>query len=432
MYCLYRTKSKKGNSYYKNRVNGNKIGLDNGFDVHAPNMVMSADITYVKIILLNEDNKYIVITCYVVLIIDQFSNMIKAFNVGYTQETILVLEALETALKYRSNKEMMLLFLVDHGSQFQSNEVQEVLEVNNSKRCSTRIGNCADNAISENTNGLLKDYLSDYRFDRNDEFYKQVLQDSNISRNKYAAKDIHNIKGLDQLKQIVAQFVLYHNVYHEKATFNGDTPVEREAFFMSGKADGKAVILVPGPDQQMYQDTVDRSLIHSDLFSDIGDRVLSVSEIKHRLDQFNTTTLKPIDDETALAIVTAQEEAYRSSYEKVCSKELLIPHKRYSKFSLEASHVEATMAVDDIREFRSKLSSEFILQIRSKKEDQETFNNIQAIAEIKSEVLQEKNITTVSGIFELLNSADGQQYLDHLTSQKIELQNYLPRSKVAQ
>ena len=103
---------------------------------------------------------------YLVLLTDAFSRYI----VGYNLSSSLIAEGAESALKMgiQANKKMSLsgcIHHTDHGVQYTSNLVQNLLKKHHMKPSMGEVGNCYENALAERMNGILKqEYALDALF----------------------------------------------------------------------------------------------------------------------------------------------------------------------------------------------------------------------------------------------------------------------------
>lgn len=105
---------------------------------------------------------------YLAAIEDVFSRKIVGWAMSERMDTTLVLDALRMALAQRRPKHLTLLHHSDQGSQYTSDQYQQLLTDFGITISMSDKGNCYDNAMIESFFGTLKTECADYVFpDRN-------------------------------------------------------------------------------------------------------------------------------------------------------------------------------------------------------------------------------------------------------------------------
>jgi len=125
--------------------------LDQEFTVEAPNMAWAGDITY----LWTREG-----WLYLAVLMDLYSRRIVGWAVGDNLGQELAIAALRRAL-YERRPGSDLLHHSDRGSQYTSNEYQEILMERGMTVSMSRKGNCWDNAVVESFFATLKVELGD-------------------------------------------------------------------------------------------------------------------------------------------------------------------------------------------------------------------------------------------------------------------------------
>jgi transposase InsO family protein len=120
--------------------------LDRQFEVDAPNERWVSDITYIR-----TGEGWL----YLAVILDLFSRRTIGYAMSSTIDRELVLSALEAALRTRG-KVVNLLIHSDQGSQYASEDYQEMLKAHGIRCSMSRKANCWDNAVAESFFGTLK------------------------------------------------------------------------------------------------------------------------------------------------------------------------------------------------------------------------------------------------------------------------------------
>jgi len=123
--------------------------LDRAFDQDAPNRVWVSDITYVP----TREG-----WLYLATVLDLFSRKIVGWSMGARMTKSLVIDALQMAVGRRSPPPG-LLHHSDRGSQYASNDYQQMLADHQMVCSMSRKGNCWDNAVMESFYRSLKTEL---------------------------------------------------------------------------------------------------------------------------------------------------------------------------------------------------------------------------------------------------------------------------------
>lgn len=123
--------------------------LNRDFAPGAPNQSWAGDITYIW-----TGEGWL----YLAVILDLFSRRVIGWSMDDNMETPLVSRALQTAIGKRLPGDD-LLHHSDRGSQYASDDYQELLDQNHITCSMSRRGNCWDNAVVESFFGTLKNEL---------------------------------------------------------------------------------------------------------------------------------------------------------------------------------------------------------------------------------------------------------------------------------
>lgn len=120
--------------------------LDRNFEVSEPDCVYCADITYVW-----TAEGWL----YLAIVLDLFSRQVVGWSMSNRIKKKLVIDALRMAI-WRRSPEAGLVFHSDRGSQYCSNDFQQMLKNNAMVSSMSRKGNCWDNSVAESFFGKLK------------------------------------------------------------------------------------------------------------------------------------------------------------------------------------------------------------------------------------------------------------------------------------
>jgi putative transposase len=123
--------------------------LDRKFDVKTPNTVWAGDITYIP-----TRQGWL----YLAVVLDLASRRVVGWSMGESLERELVIGALQMAVA-RRRPAAGLMMHTDRGSQYASEENQELLSEHGIRCSMSRKGNCWDNAVVESFFGSLKTEL---------------------------------------------------------------------------------------------------------------------------------------------------------------------------------------------------------------------------------------------------------------------------------
>lgn len=131
------------------------MNLVKGKDLTAPNQVWASDITYIR-----KRKGHV----YLSLITDMYSRKIVGYHLGESLDTKETLKALKMALQGKP-KEVRPIHHSDRGSQYCSHVYVKELSSNGLFISMTEKDHCAENALAERVNGILKqEYGLGYRF----------------------------------------------------------------------------------------------------------------------------------------------------------------------------------------------------------------------------------------------------------------------------
>jgi putative transposase len=120
--------------------------LDREFEVKEPNRVWVSDITYIWTA---------VGWLYLAVVLDLFSRQVVGWSMNKRISKQLVMDALRMGV-WRRRPDAGLIFHSDRGSQYCSNDFQELLKTNGMVSSMSRKGDCWDNAVAESFFGSLK------------------------------------------------------------------------------------------------------------------------------------------------------------------------------------------------------------------------------------------------------------------------------------
>jgi putative transposase len=130
----------------------NLLGQD--FTCQRPNEKWVVDTTYIDTA---ED------WLYLACVMDLYSRRIVGWGMSERQDTSLVKEALNMALKHRKPPQY-LLHHSDQGSTYTSGEYKQILRVHDFQISESGVGNCYDNAVMESFFATLKVECADHQF----------------------------------------------------------------------------------------------------------------------------------------------------------------------------------------------------------------------------------------------------------------------------
>lgn len=189
--------------------------LIKGIEVHRPEQLWVADITYLAI-----SDRY----CYLHLITDAYSKRIMGYCISETLAASHTLKALTIALKNRKYKGS-LIHHSDRGLQYCSAGYVKMLQKNTIGISMTEDGSPYDNAIAERVNGILKDeYGLDEEFTDRNQLQTQVKQ----AIETYNSRRPHESNHLLTPNEMHKQDKLKPKAWHKKST----TTVDRSCGFL--------------------------------------------------------------------------------------------------------------------------------------------------------------------------------------------------------
>lgn len=152
------------NSYHNLPVFLNRV---KGKELTGPNQAWAADITYLR-----QRDKFM----YLSLITDMYSRKIVGYQLGESLDTKESVKALQMALKAKP-KDANPIHHSDRGSQYCSHEYVNELLKSGLSVSMTEQNHCAENALAERVNGILKqEYGLGYRFEQRDHMHQAVRQ----------------------------------------------------------------------------------------------------------------------------------------------------------------------------------------------------------------------------------------------------------------
>ena len=136
-------------------------------ELTGPNQVWVSDITYIRTL-----ESFM----YLSLITDKYSRKVVGYHLGKTLATADTLKALKMALKSLPVG-VRPIHHSDRGCQYCSNEYVKHLKRNDIKVSMTEVNHCAENALAERMNGILKqEYFLNYVFRSAGQAHKAVRE----------------------------------------------------------------------------------------------------------------------------------------------------------------------------------------------------------------------------------------------------------------
>lgn len=169
------------NSYHNLPVFLNRV---KGKNLTGPNQVWASDITYLRI----KDT-----FMYLSLITDMYSRKIVGYHLGENLATEETLKALKMALKNKP-KDDHPIHHSDRGCQYCSHDYVKELKQNGLVVSMTEQNHCAENALAERVNGILKqEYGLGYRFKNAMHMHQAVKQAIRL----YNTRRPHSSLGLE-------------------------------------------------------------------------------------------------------------------------------------------------------------------------------------------------------------------------------------------
>lgn len=164
------------------------------------NQIWVSDITYIKVWDDKAHTQYHF--CYLSLITDAYSKMVKGYTVSETMETVHPLSALQMALKSQPQDFDFrgLTHHSDRGVQYASAQYVQLLKKHNITISMTEDGNPKHNAIAERINNTIKN-----------EFFAKL-----------------SFESIDEVRENVREAVEFYNQRRPHMSINGLTPAEAE------------------------------------------------------------------------------------------------------------------------------------------------------------------------------------------------------------
>lgn len=159
-----RSSPRTTNSYHNLPVFFNRVKSK---QLTGPNQVWAADITYLR-----KNDTFM----YLSLITDMYSRKIVGYHLGSRLDTAETLKALKMALKGKP-KGSRPIHHSDRGCQYCSHDYVQVLKANGLDVSMTEQNHCAENALAERVNGILKqEYGLGYSFKNTMQMHQAVKQ----------------------------------------------------------------------------------------------------------------------------------------------------------------------------------------------------------------------------------------------------------------
>ena len=179
--------------------------LVKGVDLHRPEQVWVADITYVTL-----KDRF----CYLHFITDAYSKKIMGHHLSKDLCASSTLVALQAALANRTSNEV-LTHHSDRGLQYCSALYTNVLKQHNIAISMTQTGSPYDNAIAERINGILKD---EFGLDDIFEDSKQLNTQTTQAIEMYNQQRPHYSNSMLTPNQMHQQRTLKPRLWHKKVT----------------------------------------------------------------------------------------------------------------------------------------------------------------------------------------------------------------------
>ena len=174
------------NSYHNLPVFLNRVKDQ---ELTAPNQIWASDITYLR-----KRNKFM----YLSLITDMYSRKIVGYHLGESLDTKETLKALKMALRDKP-KDARPIHHSDRGCQYCSHQYVKKLLRNGLTVSMTEKNHCAENALAERVNGILKqEYGLGYGFKNTMHIHQAVKQAVWL----YNTKRPHSSLGLETPEHI--------------------------------------------------------------------------------------------------------------------------------------------------------------------------------------------------------------------------------------
>jgi transposase InsO family protein len=149
--------------------------LDQNFDVAGPNEVWAADITYIP----TQEG-----WLYLAVCIDLYSRMVVGWSMDSRITKQLVVDAFNMASRNRPDARG-LIHHSDRGSQYASQEFQNILQSYNMICSMSRRGNCYDNAVVESFfNSLKTEWVHHHRYETRNQAKASIFEYIEIFYNR--------------------------------------------------------------------------------------------------------------------------------------------------------------------------------------------------------------------------------------------------------
>ena len=183
------TNSNHGLPVAKNRLNRN-------FEVAMANNVYVGDITYI-----DTQEGWL----YLATVIDLFSRKVVGWAMADHMRTSLVNDAMEMAIK-RRNPARGLIWHTDRGSQYASQEHQDLLKKHGVVHSMSRKGNCWDNAVAESFFHSLKvELVYHEKFETRAKANEMIFEYIEIFYNRKRLHSSNNYMSPVQFEEVVLQ-----------------------------------------------------------------------------------------------------------------------------------------------------------------------------------------------------------------------------------
>lgn len=413
-----------------NKPLGTKLGISSGVNVALPCLVKSSDITYIKSVVIDPNGKKRVINRYVAFVNEHFDNGIDSKQVGETQTADLVTVPTAQALSMYYPISFSPIYLSDHGRQYQSHALKDLLKDFNALPACTRIGSCIDNGISERTNGQFKQYLRSRGLviDTNSDEYKELI--AHDKDNERGDSEIFRIYSLEELEYYSDEFMLEYNFQRPQSACGGIAPFERRAMFYSAITGKKEVtLLAQGRKGQKVAVNIEvgKSFFKSipcDLRSLI-DNENAPNLLRNAIAERMKYDLIPISDKESTKLAEQLAEIHAQGVAMIDAGELNMPRKKYCRKDLEYLHLSLENDLDSIKDILARSYHKLYLRIYATQDNSDQFKKATALAELDDMKLKQANISCLNDLLMFIDSDQGEDVKGLLAAKRIELVNKL-------
>lgn len=190
----YTRKSRKLNTYDKNKVKAAPNIINRRFHTNIPYQKITTDTSEFKYY--TKDNK--IGKLYLDPFLDMYNSEIISYSISPTPSALGIMNALNKAIEVTSKCKYQRIFHSDRGWAYSMRDYIKELKSNRIRRSMSRKGNCHDNSPMENFFGLLKQEI----------YYGKIYS------------------SYEELKYEIEKFIEYYNKKRIKAKLGYLSPVE--------------------------------------------------------------------------------------------------------------------------------------------------------------------------------------------------------------